>query len=86
MHATWELMGCTDTKNNCDEKNLQAESMKCNSMLSKQNSKLYDTTTTTTTVLSLDNSGIYVSTVDYQNSQCMLCLSYIFSFSFTMKT
>lgn len=75
MHTTWELLGCSDNKNNCDEKNLQVESMKCNSILSKQNPKPYDTTTITTT-MPLDNGGIYVSSYDYQNSQCMLCFVY----------
>jgi len=67
MHTTWEIMGCSDNKNNCDEKTIQTESMKCNSMLSNQNSKQYDTT------MALANSGTYASSYHYQNTQCMLC-------------
>jgi tetratricopeptide (TPR) repeat protein len=70
MHTAWETMGCSDNKNNCDEKNLQTESMKSHSMLSNQNSKQDDTTT------ALANSGTYVSSYHHQNTQCMLCFGY----------
>jgi len=72
MHTTWETLGCTDNKNNCDEKNIQTESMKCNSMLCNQNSKKYDTT------IALDNSGSYLSSYHDRNTPCMLCFIVFF--------
>jgi hypothetical protein len=77
MHTTWQMMGCTDNKNNCDEKTILTESMKCNLMLSHKNHKPYDTT------MALANSGTYLSSNRYQNTQCMLfCLFVLIGFSF----
>jgi tetratricopeptide (TPR) repeat protein len=66
MHATWELMDCSEKKENCDEKSIQTESMKYNSMFSEKNYKQYDTTIT------LANS------VSDRNTQCMLSRVLIF--------
>ncbi len=71
MHTTWETLGCTDNKNNCDEKNIQTESMKCNSMLCNQNSKKYDTT------IALDNSGSYLTSYHDRNTPCMLYFFFV---------
>ncbi len=78
MHTTWEMMGCSDNKNPCDEKSIRTESMKCNLMLSDQNYKPHDTTTT------LAHTSTYLSAYHYQNTQCMLLSSFacVYSYSF----
>jgi hypothetical protein len=76
MHTTWEMMGCSDNKNNCDEKTIVTESMKCNLMLSHQTYKLHDTT------MALASSGTYLPAYHYQNTQCMLyfCVLYLIAY------
>ncbi|UJR27344.1 hypothetical protein I4U23_008637 [Adineta vaga] len=68
MHTTWEMMGCSDNKNSCDEKTIRSESMKCNLMLSLQNQKSRETT------MALAHSGIYSSSYHDQNTQCQKSL------------
>ncbi|CAF0898291.1 unnamed protein product [Adineta steineri] len=64
MHTTWEMMGCLDNKNHCDEKTVRAESMKYTLMLSDQNYKLSDTT------MALAHSSTYLTSYHDRNAQC----------------
>jgi tetratricopeptide (TPR) repeat protein len=44
MHQTWELLGCTNNKENCDEKSIRTLSIRCNLLLSHQSYRIYDAT------------------------------------------
>ena len=63
MHTTWELMGCTDNKKDCDDANIRALSIKCTLLSSQQNYHVYDATVT---------SAHSDRHCDEQNIQCML--------------
>lgn len=66
MHTAWDVMGCTDNKDHCDEQNIRAASMKCNLLYSHQHYKVYDTTSA---FASTDSS------CDDRSNQCMLYFS-----------